>query len=295
MMACMPGTALAIGLESCHMNDLSHSNRDLEALASLLDTEPEPSFGILLEQIRTFPDDRFERLLDFVPTDSRALPHLDLVTAERSVPRMQATLLEWRSSGADLESGIVLLARTAYPRLDRDQIGSQLDDLARALRPGLTSTSARDILATLTQRMRDVHGFHGSSEDYYDPDKTYLNRVLHHRTGLPISLSALYMLVGKRLGLDIYGVALPGHFIACLRSGSDTLYFDPFRDGALLSLREVMSMVTGSGTAFRPEHLRPPTAPEIVRRMLSNLETAYGRRHDSERSELVRQYLSVLS
>jgi regulator of sirC expression with transglutaminase-like and TPR domain len=103
------------------------------------------------------------------------------------------------------------------------------------------------------------------------------------------------MLIGKRLGLDIDGVALPGHFIACLRVGSDTLYFDPFRDGALLSLREVMSIVTGTGTAFRPEHLRPPTALEILRRMLSNLEAAYGRRHDSERSELVRQYLSVLS
>jgi regulator of sirC expression with transglutaminase-like and TPR domain len=143
--------------------------------------------------------------------------------------------------------------------------------------------------------MRDVHGFHGSSEDYYDPDKTYINRVLEHRTGLPISLSAIYILIGKRLGLDIDGVALPGHFIACLKAGSDTLYFDPFRDGVLLSLREVMSIVTGTGTAFRPEHLRSPTAPEILRRMLSNLEAAYGRRHESERSELVRQYLSVLS
>ena len=143
--------------------------------------------------------------------------------------------------------------------------------------------------------MRDVHKFHGNSEDYYDPDKTYINRVLELRTGLPISLAAIYMLVGKRLGIEIEGVPLPGHFIACLRSGSDTLYFDPFREGTLLSLREVMGIVTGTGTAFRPEHLRPPTAPEILRRMLSNLESAYGRRHDSERSELVRQYLSVLS
>jgi regulator of sirC expression with transglutaminase-like and TPR domain len=277
------------------MSDVASADRELEALVSLLETEREPTLGILMEQIRSFPDSRFERLLHLVPAASRALPQLDLVTAERAVPRMQAALLEWRSSGADLENGMTLLARTAYPRLNADDVGAQLDDLANQIRGALQTSAPRNTLATFTQQMRELHGFHGSSEDYYDPDKTYINRVLEYRTGLPISLSAVYMLIGKRLGLDIDGVALPGHFIACFRTGSDTLYFDPFRDGVLLSLREVMSIVTGTGTAFRPEHLRPPTAPEILRRMLSNLEAAYGRRHDSERSELVRQYLSVLS
>lgn len=277
------------------VSDIAAADRELEALASLLETERESSLGILVEQIRAFPDNRFERLLEFVPPDSRAFPRLDLVTAERAVPRMQAALLEWRSSGADLETGMTLLARTAYPRLKTEDVKAQLDAIALQLRPKILFNGPRNILTTFTQQMRDVHGFHGSREDYYDPDKTYVNRVLEHRTGLPISLAAIYMLVGNRLSLDIDGVPLPGHFIACLRSGSDTLYFDPFREGALLSLREVMSIVTGTGTAFRPEHLRPPTAPEILRRMLSNLESAYGRQHDSERSELVRQYLSVLS
>jgi regulator of sirC expression with transglutaminase-like and TPR domain len=277
------------------VSDSPAADRELPALASLLASEREPLLSVLLEQIRAFPDSRLERLMELLPPDSPALPQLDLVTAERAVPRMQAALLEWRSSGADLESGMILLARTAYPRLKTDEIGTRLDEIALRLRPTLQTSGSRNTLATFTQQMREVHGFHGSSEDYYDPDKTYINRVLERRTGLPISLAAIYMLVGKRLDLDIEGVALPGHFIACLRAGSDTLYFDPFRDGALLSLREVMGIVTGTGTAFRPEHLRPPTAPEIVRRMLSNLEAAYGRRHDSERSELVRQYLSVLS
>ena len=277
------------------MSDIAAADRELEALASLLESEHDPSLGILVEQIRAFPDSRFERLLELIPPESPALPQLDLVTAERAVPRMQAALLEWRSSGADLESGMTLLARTAYPRLKTEDIKAQLDAIALQVRSNLPFTGPRHILTTFTQLMRDVHRFHGSGEDYYDPDKTYINRVLEHRTGLPISLAAVYMLVGRRLGLNIEGVPLPGHFIACLRSGSDTLYFDPFREGVLLSLREVMSIVTGTGTAFRPEHLRPPTAPEILRRMLSNLESAYGRRHDSERSELVRQYLSVLS
>src|SRR3989442_251990 len=139
------------------MSDAAGADRELGALASLLETEREPLLGILMEQIRSFPDSRFECLLDLVPPTSPVLPQLEL---------------------------------------------------------------------------------------------------------------------------DIHGVALPGHFIACLRAGSDPLYFDPFREGVLLSLREVMSIVTGTGTAFRPEHLRPPTAPEILRRMLSNLEAAYGRRHD---------------
>lgn len=277
------------------MTNVAGADRELTALASLLESEGEPARGLMLEHIRSFPDNRFEQLLALVPTSSPALPQLDLLSAERAVPRMQAALLEWRSSGADLENGMILLARTAYPRLNAGDIRSQLDDIARQLRPGVQWSNARNTLATLTHQMRAVHGFHGSGDDYYDPDKTYINRVLESRTGLPISLSAVYMLIARRLDLQIEGVALPGHFIACLRSGSDTLYFDPFRDGATLTLREVMGIVTGTGTAFRPEYLRPPTSPEIVRRMLSNLEAAYGRRHDAGRSELVRRYLSVLA
>ena len=277
------------------IQDAPEADRELQALASLLETEDEPSLGILIEHIRAFPDSRFERLQSHIRPDSVALPHLDLVTAERSVPRMQAALLEWRGGGADLESGVILLARSAYPRLDSADIRSQLDDLARSLGRAIPSSNPRETLAALTHRMQESHGFHGAGENYYDPDNTYINRVLETRTGLPISLSTIYMLIGKRIGLDIQGVALPGHFIACLRSGSDSLYFDPYRGGAVLSLREVMSIASGSGVAFRPEFLRPPSAPEIVRRMLSNLEAAYGRRQDSDRSELVRQYLSVLS
>ena len=276
-------------------HEVTQADRELEALASLLETESEPSLGILMEQIREFPDTSFDRLLSLIRPDSVVLPRLDLVTAERSVPRMQAALLEWRAGGADLESGMILLARSAYPRLGAAAIRAQLDDLARPLSPSVHSINPRETLSGLVHQMQESYGFHGTGEDYYDPDKTYINRVLETRTGLPISLSSIYMLIGKRIGLDIQGVALPGHFIACLRTGSDTLYFDPYRGGAILSLREVMSLASSTGIAFRPEFLQPPSAPEIVRRMLSNLEAAYGRRHEAGRTELVRQYLSVLS
>ena len=45
------------------------------------------------------------------------------------------------------------------------------------------------------------------------PANSYLNRVIDDREGIPVTLSVLYMELGGRLGLDIRGVGLPGHFV----------------------------------------------------------------------------------
>src|SRR5262249_42957042 len=57
-------------------------------------------------------------------------------------------------------------------------------------------------------------GFRGNTRHYYDPRNSYLNQVIDRRTGLPITLSAVAMAIGRRAGLDVVGVGLPGHFVA---------------------------------------------------------------------------------
>src|SRR5258708_36521893 len=78
-------------------------------------------------------------------------------------------------------------------------------------------------------------GFHGNAEEYYDPRNSYLNEVLDRRTGIPISLSTVYMEVARRAGLRVEGVGMPGHFIVRVVAGPRAILIDPFHAGTLLS------------------------------------------------------------
>src|SRR5438876_10947467 len=78
-------------------------------------------------------------------------------------------------------------------------------------------------------------GFAGNREDYYDPRNSFLNDVLDRRQGIPITLSLVLIEVGKRLGLAVEGIGLPGHFIAGARLDDSQIFLDPFNGGALLT------------------------------------------------------------
>src|SRR5574337_509226 len=78
-------------------------------------------------------------------------------------------------------------------------------------------------------------GFHGNNDDYYDPRNSFLNDVLDRRTGIPITLSTVYMEVGRRLGLCLHGVGMPGHFLVKYVGPDEEIVIDPFNEGAIVS------------------------------------------------------------
>ena len=130
-------------------------------------------------------------------------------------------------------------------------------------------------------------GFTGDEENYYDPRNSYLNEVLERRLGIPITLSVVAMEVGRRLGLKLAGVGLPGHFILRHPAPGGDLLFDPFRGGQPLSLddcREIVSRVSSGTMTLRAEHLRSATKLEVLVRIMRNLKSAYVRAEDLPRA-----------
>lgn len=127
----------------------------------------------------------------------------------------------------------------------------------------------------------EEEGFAGNQLNYYDPSNSYLNRVLERRTGIPISLSIVYMEVGRKAGLEVEGIGLPGHFIVRAReSGSlEAALVDPF-NGRMLGLEDCqdrLDEVYGGQVALTQEHLRATTSREILVRLLTNLKAIYAR------------------
>jgi regulator of sirC expression with transglutaminase-like and TPR domain len=127
----------------------------------------------------------------------------------------------------------------------------------------------------------DELGFHGNERDYFDPRNSFLNRVIDRRTGIPITLSIVYMIVGLRAGLQIEGIGMPGHFIVRVHSGPDDTetFVDPFHGTDLdrVECQQLLDNLFNGGVFLRDEHLRPVSAREILVRMLGNLKAIYVR------------------
>lgn len=276
------------------MPDVAIDNRELQALVSLLETESSERLTLLVDQMRSFPDEWLERLGTVLTADSAADAYLNLVLAERDAPHIVAGLSGWVAAGANLEDGVLLVARSGYPRLALETVRDSLDAIAGDIEPELPSGGGPRAIRHVASVLHDRYRFHGNETDYYDPDNTYLNRVLANHAGLPISLSILWILLGMRLDLPISGISLPSHFIASLATITGPIYFNPFCDGEIMSIQDVMNVVSATGRAFYPNQLRPATPPQIVQRMFNNLLHSYQIREDVERVRLIRQYLAAL-
>ena len=149
-----------------------------------------------------------------------------------------------------LARAALLIAAAEQPGLDVDKQLARLDDLADTAAPGRDGGDDLRRLHRLREFLFEEQGFAGDRTDYFDPRNSYLNHVLDRRLGIPITLSLVLIEVGRRLGLDMEGVGLPGHFITGVRIGGEHVLLDPFNRGALLTV-ETCGEVVGARWAGR--------------------------------------------
>jgi len=201
---------------------------------------------------------------------------------------MLGTLMERGDDEIELGRAALILATLEYPGLDVEHYLGVLDDLARQTAPllaGLDEPAA--VVGALARSLHGQHGFSGNVDDYYDPRNSYLNDVLERRIGIPISLSAVYLEVGRRLGLPLEGVGMPGHFLVRFRDRLRAVLFDPFGGGALVSEAACaarLAQLYGPSVRLTPAMLAPVGTWAILYRMLTNLKQIYVSREDWPRA-----------
>jgi regulator of sirC expression with transglutaminase-like and TPR domain len=190
----------------------------------------------------------------------------------------------------DLLTGALLIASDAYPGLDWNQQVEALAELSEPLqRQQLSRLPGRAQARALADHLALRCGFHGNTEDYYDPRNSFLNDVLALRRGIPISLGVLYVEVSRLAGVRASGVGFPGHFLVRLDDGSGPVVIDPFNAGQVLdetALAELLKR-TNYRQPFTREMLSPTPVRHVIARMLMNLRGIYASRADYPRLLLV--------
>ena len=163
-----------------------------------------------------------------------------------------------------LDEAALLIAAQARPDLDVGDELARLDELAGGCPEASFDALVRHLFTEL--------GFRGNPEHYQDPDNSYLDQVVRRRVGIPITLSVLTMEVGRRLGVGIDGVGMPGHFL--VRHREDPAEFlDPFGGGRRLDAEGCRDIYTSLGGAdWDDTYLAPVGSKAILTRMLLNLQ-----------------------
>jgi len=188
-------------------------------------------------------------------------------------------LLEYGDEEVALDLAALEVARIEYPDLDPEPFLSVLDSHARELGAKVKpDAGGPDFVAGLNRYLFADLGFRGNIDDYYDARNSCLNEVLTSRTGIPITLSVIYIEISRRLGRPVWGVGLPGHFIVRYQDGLWGAYLDPFHEGRVVSESECFDLArqaTGEEIEAGAATLAPVTKRQIVVRMLNNLRGIY--------------------
>jgi regulator of sirC expression with transglutaminase-like and TPR domain len=187
----------------------------------------------------------------------------------------------------DLAWAALLIAASEYPDLDVMGQYEVLDDLANGAARRLDDERGPlSSVNNLSEYLFDEVGFQGNESEYYDPRNSYLNDVLARRMGIPITLSLVCIEVGKRLGVPLEGVGMPGHFL--LRHVEEPgIYIDPFHRGILLSEEECAQLLrdaTRSNVQWDQSYLTVVSNRELIARILRNLKSIYLNQRDHQRA-----------
>ena len=210
-------------------------------------------------------------------------------------------LIDGPDDRIDLAEAALLIAKNSNHGLDVSRYLARIDQLAADLSARLTTSSSdSERIIALNRFLFEEQGFGPNVDDYYDLRNSFLNEVLERKVGIPISLSIVYMEVGRRIGLELHGVSFPGHFLVKCKLNEGTVVLDPFAGGISLSLHDLQQRLREArggevSRAIVASMLVSANKKEILARMLRNLKAIYLQKRDQHHALSLMDWIVALN
>jgi hemimethylated DNA binding protein len=263
-------------------------------LIQLLDDEcPEVSDAIAAELYSLGP-----RLEDELATRELAPNPAQQAGLREIVQRIRGDFLRrnWGSwfqlpdGPSKLEAAYSQLSPCINPELNPEPIAGLLDDLAARFHERHRYPSVFELATFLFER----EGLVGADDDYYDARHSDLASVITGKRGIPISLTAIFMLVGERVGIKIEGCNFPGHFLARCKVDKVTYLIDCFGGGRFIRTDDFVRAKSAerlSGEEIVQSHC---STLAWMGRSLRNLVHSYQRTGNNEQALLMVDLLNAV-
>ncbi|MGI8889575.1 MAG: transglutaminase family protein [Chthoniobacterales bacterium] len=266
-----------------------------DAIVRLLRDNDPATVALLKEQLIESGTDGVAALRDLLALDDEAVTaHVREVLEKIGTDEAQDEMLlcaHLFPEHGDIEAAWWLLTLCFEPEAPVTKLRRKLDAWGRRLGMLVAeASSARERLQALTTFMAEDLGFRGNAEEYYDPRNSFLSDVVETRLGIPISLAMLYVIIGRRAGMQIDGINLPGHFIARY----ERILFDPFHSGRILSRPDCEAILARQRLKTHSSYFAPAPPRLVLMRMLANLLFIFERAGEKQKHALVMSLLKAL-
>lgn len=266
----------------------------LAALINLMDEPDETAFSLIREQIILRGMEAIPPLENCLENSFNGVVQERVQSVIRKLNRDHRfnEFSDWLQVGSsDLLKGMVLVSKTLHPDLKEEDIVITVEQLKMDVWIEMhENLTALENVKVLNHIIFDIHHFEGNRGDLTLPDNNCIHWVLENKKGSPLSLGILYMVLAQKLGLPVYGVNLPQHFILAYLAetgidnpGKDDVlfYINPFSRGAVFKRRDIELFIEQTKIKPQESFFVPCSNPEIIRLVINDLVVAYSRKNDS--------------
>ena len=273
---------------------------EIKALISLIQEEEEDSADRLKNELASIIRLNPERVETIVTHEFSAnTPQflLDLLEETRweALEKMFMRLAMPGSAEVNLEEGLFLLSKFAYPSISLMDVSAPLDAMAQDMGDAVdANVSLEKVIDVFQDVVFGKNGFAGHELNNFSPDNVYLYSVLKNRRGTPVTMAAVYMLLGKRLGIQVTGVDFPGHYLVAFKAKNGALLVDPYNGGKIITEKECRDIVARRGMRWTPEFLRAADSARTISRAISNLIFIYNKLKDEKKNVYLKRYMELL-
>ncbi len=239
-----------------------------EKAIPMLEEAWESSFNPILQQ-------RIEELIHNIQFDS-----------------LCSKLNDWKQSKEkDLLEGCLLIARYQYPDMNDEAVRKIVNKIKKDVWVEINSQQTALVKAKIINHVLfDIYNFTSNKANFHAPPNNYINQVFETKKGNPLTLCIVYIIIAQSLGIPVYGVNLPEHFILAYTDAENTVnegkpiapqnqkvlfYINPFSKGSIFSKQEIDSFLKQLGLEKKPQFYSPCTTTDILVRMLNNLMFSY--------------------
>ncbi len=280
-------------------------NKETEALIRLLDDPDETVYKAVRKKIIAYGANILPDLTK-AWQDAKAAGNGNALLMSRFgkiVPLLQNNLLiglidEWKGNSRDLRHIAWLVSRFESFSLDKQKFDSELDSL-RDMVPayGTDNFSPLEQIRIFNNAFFRQMGFKPVPiSDYYNPNNCSPDHVINSKSGNPVSLALIYMILAKEVGLPIYGVNLPKNFILAYSDDKRKVdfYINPMSNGAVFERTEIDRFLQEINLKPEQQFYAPCDAITIIKRLLCRLELSYRNNKDNVRSDIALKALNTL-
>ena len=279
--------------------DINNITR-LKSMLSLLDDEDDSIYRQIKKSLISLGESALPHLDDYLNTSNTLLNErvreaYDLILIESIQEQFRAFRGRFPAD-VDLEEGVFLISHFGYPQADMRIYSDLLNFFASELQPRLDPLDApEDTVQKIGRYFTTDKGFGDVEKDYYNPESHYFTKVLETKRGVPIALSAIYLLVLRKLNIPVRGIGMPGHFIIRYAFETQPILADPSNGGRILSTEDCKDYLVKMGYQYNESYLEPVNNKQILERMLRNLVLVYEKQSQPSKVQGILQCIDILN